>query len=141
MAKILYGTGLRVMELIRLRIKDVDFGQNLIYVRGRKGGKGRTTILPDNIRKELSDQIHEVEMLHHHDLKKGYGEVYMPEALTKKYPNASKETRWQYVFPSKYRPTDSQSGRIMRHHVLESGLQKAVKRAVAKVGIQKHATC
>ncbi len=141
MAKILYGAGLRIMELIRLRVQDIDFGQKLIYVRDGKGGKDRTTVLPEAIRNELKEQINRVTELHHKDLEQGFGEVYMPDALAKKYPNASKETRWQYVFPAKERSKDPRSGKIMHHHVLESGIQKAVKRAVEQAGIQKRATC
>ena len=141
MAKLLYGAGLRLMECVRLRIQDVDFGQDILYVRGGKGGKDRTTIFPQNICEELRLHIERVTDLHHRDLKEGYGEVYLPEALSRKYPNAARETRWQYVFPAKKRSIDPRSGREMRHHVLESGLQKAVKLAVQRAGIQKRATC
>ena len=103
MAKLLYGAGLRLMECIRLRIQDIDFGQNILYVRGGKGGKDRTSILPQNIREELRLHIEKVTNLHHRDLEEGYGEVYLPEALSRKYPNAARETRWQYIFPSKKR--------------------------------------
>ena len=141
MTKILYGAGLRLMELIRLRIQDVDFGQNLIYIRGGKGGKDRTSILPDNIREELRLQIRKATELHHKDLEEGFGQVYLPNALAQKYPNAAKETRWQYVFPAKKRSADPRSDRIRRHHVLESGLQKAVKRAANQAGISKRVGC
>jgi integron integrase len=141
MAKLLYGAGLRIMELIRLRIQDVDFGQNLIYIRGGKGGKDRTTILPDNIQEELKMQIDKASAIHHKDLEEGYGEVYMPDALERKYPNALKETRWQYVFPAKNRSKDPRSGRITRHHMLESTLQKAVKRAADQAEIPKNVGC
>ena len=141
MAKLLYGAGLRLMECVRLRIQDVDFGQNIFYVRGGKGGKDRTTILPQNIREELLLHIEKVTALHYRDIEDGFGEVYLPNALVRKYPNAARETRWQYVFPAKKRSIDPRSGREMRHHVLESGLQKAVKLAVQRAGIQKRATC
>lgn len=141
LAKLLYGAGLRLMEGIRLRIQDIDFGQNLIYIRGAKGGKDRVSILPDNIREELKRQIIEAVNLHHRDLEEGYGEVYMPEALSRKYPGAARETRWQYVFPAKERSLDPRSGREMRHHILESGLQKAVKRAADNAGIIKRVGC
>jgi integron integrase len=140
-AKLLYGAGLRILECIRLRIQDVDFGQNLIYIRGAKGGKDRTSILPDNVREELRLQIREATELHYIDLEQGFGEVYLPDALMRKYPHAGRETRWQYVFPSKERSIDPRSGRIMRHHVLESGLQKAVKRAADQAGINKRVGC
>ena len=141
MARLLYGAGLRLMECIRLRVKDVDFGQNLIFVRGGKGGKDRTTILPQNIRDELRRQVEAVKRLHHNDLEEGFGEVNLPDALSRKYPNAGKETGWQWVFPARERSTDPRSGKIMRHHVLESGLQKAVKRATQAAGIDKQVGC
>lgn len=141
MAKLLYGSGLRLMECIRLRVQDVDFGQNLIFVRGGKGGKDRTTILPRNLREELYRQIEAVKALHHRDLEAGYGEVYVPEALARKYRNASRQTGWQWVFPARERSRDPRSGREMHHHVLESGLQKAVKRAAQQAGIVKKTGC
>ena len=141
MSKLLYGSGLRLMECIRLRIQDVDFGQNKIFVRGGKGGKDRTTILPLNVREELQTHIKVVINRHHVDLEEGFGKVYLPEALARKYPNAESEASWQYVFPAKKRSVDPRSGREMRHHVLESGLQKAVKSAVKRAGILKRAGC
>ena len=141
MSKLLYGAGLRLMECIRLRIQDVDFGQNKIFVRRGKGGKDRTVILPKNIREDIQTHIEHVIKLHHSDLEEGFGKVYLPEALARKYPNAESETRWQYVFPAKKRSVDPRSGREMRHHVLESGLQKAVKCAVERAGILKRAGC
>ena len=128
MAKLLYGGGLRLMECIRLRVKDLDFGQGLISIRGGKGGKDRTTILPKNVQDELLKQVQAVKALHYKDLEEGFGEVYIPEALARKYPNAGREIGWQWVFPSRERSIDPRSGKAMRHHVLESGLQKAVKR-------------
>jgi integron integrase len=141
MTKLLYGCGLRLMECIRLRVQDVDFGQGRIFVRGGKGGKDRTVVLPESVRQPLADHIARVKVLHEKDLSEGFGEVYIPEALARKYPNACKETGWQYVFPAKNRSKDPRSGRIRRHHVLESGLQKAVKTAVRKAGISKRAGC
>jgi integron integrase len=141
MVKLLYGGGLRLLECIRLRIQDVDFGQGLIFVRGGKGGKDRTTLLSKNLQDELLNQIAAVKTLHQKDLEEGFGEVYIPEALAGKYPNAARESGWQWVFPAKERSLDPRSGREMRHHVLESGLQKAVKRAVAQAGIDKKASC
>jgi integron integrase len=141
MAKLLYGSGLRLLECIRLRIQDVDFGQNLIFVRGAKGGKDRTSILPRNLREELQAQIKAVKALHHQDLEEGFGEVYIPEALARKYPKAARETGWQWVFPARARSLDPRSGREMRHHVLESGLQKAVKRAAQQARIDKKTGC
>ena len=141
MAKLLYGSGLRLLECIRLRIQNVDFGQKQIYVRDGKGGKDRTTILPDNVLPDLQSQIDRASSLHHKDLQEGFGEVYLPEALARKYSNAARETGWQYVFPSKKRSIDPRSGKERRHHVLESGLQKAVKRAAVKAEIRKRVTC
>ena len=141
MAQLLYGCGLRLMECIRLRIQDVDFGQGRVFVRGGKGNKDRTVVLPEAIRSRLADHIERVEVLHRSDLREGFGEVYIPEALARKYTNACRETGWQYVFPAKNRSVDPRSGRKMRHHVKESGLQKAVKTAVAKAGIRKRAGC
>jgi len=141
MAKLLYGAGLRLMECIRLRIQDVDFGHSNIFIRGGKGGKDRTTILSQNIRAELDLHIKRVIALHHQDLEAGFGEVYLPEALARKYRNAARETTWQYVFPAAKRSIDPRSGRERRHHVLESGLQKAVKRAAQRAGLQKRVGC
>ena len=141
MAQLLYGCGLRLMECVRLRVKDVDFGQGKIFVRNAKGEKDRTVNLPESIRSQLKNQINAVILLHKDDLKEGFGEVYMPEALARKYSQAPKETAWQYVFPAKKRSKDPRSGKIMRHHVLESGLQKAVKRALANAQIYKKAGC
>ena len=140
MAKLIYGSGIRLMECIRLRIHDVDFGQGQIFVRAGKGGKHRTTFLPRLIREELHLHIERVKTLHRQDLEDGFGEVYMPDALARKYRKAAWETNWQYVFPGKSRSIDPRSGRERRHHVLESGLQKAVKTAVRKSGISKRAT-
>jgi integron integrase len=141
MARLLYGSGLRLLECIRLRIQDVDFGQNLIFVRGAKGGKDRTTILPRNLGAELQAQIEAVKALHHQDLEAGFGAVYLPEALARKYPKAARETGWQWVFPARARSLDPRSGRAMRHHVLESGLQKAVKRAAEQARLDKKVGC
>jgi integron integrase len=141
MARLLYGGGLRLLECLRLRIQDVDFGQNLIVVRGGKGGKDRTTLLPQNLRDALQAQIEAVKALHHQDLEAGCGEVYIPEALARKYPKAARETGWQWVFPARVRSLDPRSGREMRHHVRESGLQKAVKRAAAQAGLDKKVSC
>ena len=140
MAKIMYGSGLRLMECVRLRIKDVDFDRKRIHVLG-KGDKWRSTILAQPIIYELKTHIEQVKALHHRDLEEGFGEVYIPAALGRKYKNAAMETQWQYVFPSKKRSFDPRTTRERRHHVMESGLQKAVKRAVHRAGIDKRATC
>lgn len=141
MAKLLYGGGLRLLECLRLRIQDVDFGQGLIFVRGGKGGKDRTAILPRNLQDELREQIATVKALHHKELEEGFGEVYIPQALAGQYSAAAREVGWQWLFPAKGRSVDPRSGRELRHHVLESGLQKAVKRGVIQAGIDKKASC
>ncbi|MCP4295366.1 MAG: integron integrase [Proteobacteria bacterium] len=141
MAKTIYGGGLRLMECVRLRVQDLDFGQSKIFLRGAKGGKDRTTLLPENIREELKIQVDRVVGLHHKDLVAGFGSVYLPNALDIKYPNAAKETGWQYLFPARKISVDPRSGIQMRHHVLESGIQKAVKRASKKAVIYKKVGC
>ena len=141
MAKLLYGGGLRLMECIRLRVRDLDFERKLVYVRAAKGGKGRTTLFPVSLHPLMKIQAEAVEKLHRQDLADGFGEVYLPNALARKYPNAAGSLGWQYLFPSKKRSTDPRSGKTRRHHVLESGLQKAVKRAVGRAGITKPVGC
>ncbi len=141
MAKLLYGGGLRLLECVRLRVKDVDFGQGRIFIRNPKGGKDRTVILPDSIQHELQEQIDYAIALHKEDILEGFGEVYLPGALSRKYPNLSKETGWEYVFPAKKLSKDPRSGKIMRHHVLESGLQKAIKQGLNRAKIDKKAGC
>ncbi|MDA8136517.1 MAG: integron integrase [Desulfobacteraceae bacterium] len=141
MAEILYGCGLRLMECVRLRVKDLDFDRNLVYVCDAKGGKDRTTLFPQSIQADLQQHLEKVKRLHDEDLGNGFGEVYLPEALAKKYPSASREFRWQYVFPSKNLSFDPRSNVKRRHHVLESGLQKAVKTAVDRAGITKRVSC
>ena len=137
MAKLLYGCGLRLMECVRLRVKDVDFDQNQVIVRDGKGMKDRSTLLPEQLKPLLSDQLERVKILHEKDLKNGYGEVYLPFALERKYPHASRELAWQYVFPSEKISKDPRSGKMRRHHVSESGLQKAVRYAARKADLFK----
>jgi len=141
MARLLYGSGLRLMECVRLRAKDLDFEVSKIYVRAGKGGKDRITVFPKSIQQDLRIHLSRVKELHNQDLSQGYGRVYLPNALAKKYQNASREFIWQYVFPSKKLSTDPRTGTVRRHHVLESGLQKAVKRAVNHAGIMKRVGC
>lgn len=141
MANILYGSGLRLMECIRLRIQDLDFDRNIIYVRAGKGGIDRTTLFPDLIKDELQFHIAKVKTLHEQDLASGYGEVFLPDASNRKYPNAAKQFRWQYVFPAKKLSKDPRKGAVRRHHVLESGLQKAVRVAVRRANINKPVSC
>ena len=138
MTKLLYGSGLRLMECVRLRVKDMDFAQHQIVVREGKGMKDRVTMLPDQLREPLQAQLARAKQLHQSDLEKGYGAVYLPFALERKYPNAHKEWPWQYVFPSDRLAPDPRSpGVIRRHHIDESGLQKAVRRAARQAGIAK----
>jgi integron integrase len=141
MARMLYGCGLRLMECVRLRIQDLDFGQSLVYIRDAKGGKDRVVVLPNSIQEELQFRVENVKKTHDEDLLQGFGRVFIPEALARKYPNAAQEFRWQYIFPAKKLSTDPRSGVQRRHHVLEPGLQKAVKTAVDRAGITKRATC
>jgi len=140
MLQLLYGSGLRLMEVARLRVKDIDFGSNLIFVRASKGDKDRTTILPQRVKDGLKVQLDEVKKLHDKDLAAGHGEVYLPDALERKYPHAAKEWGWQYVFPSSRLSVDPRSGKVRRHHISEKTIQNAVKEAVKKAGIVKHAS-
>jgi len=140
MAQLIYGTGLRLSECLRLRIKDIDFGQGNIFVRSGKGDRDRVTLLPEMLNQGLHQHIDRVILIHKQDLEQGYGNVYLPYALAEKYPAAAKETSWQFAFPAHRLSVDPRSGVTRRHHVLESGLQKAVKNAVRKAGILKKAT-
>lgn len=141
MARLLYGSGLRLMECIRLRIQDLDFEGGKVYVRAGKGAKDRITVFPKTIQEDLQIHLARVKRLHDEDLSKGYGEVYLPGALERKYRHAAKEFKWQYVFPAKKMSTDPRAGKLRRHHVLESGLQKAVKVAVNRGGVMKRVGC
>jgi len=137
MTQLLYGCGLRLMECARLRVKDIEFEQNQIIVRDGKGMKDRVTMLPEQLRNFLRDQIEKVKMLHDQDLKEGGGEVYLPYALETKYPRAAREFGWQYVFPADRISEDPRSGRLRRHHIHETTLQKAVRAAARKAGLTK----
>ena len=141
MARLLYGAGLRLMECIRLRICDLDFERATLYVRGAKGGKDRVTLLPKPLHAALQSQVKKVKDLHEKDLGEGFGGAFLPNALAKKYPAASKEFRWQYLFPAKNVSQDPRSKAIRRHHVFESGLQKAVKAATNRAGLNKRVGC
>lgn len=138
--QLLYGAGLRLMELARLRVNDIDFDSNLIFVRGSKGDKDRSTILPGSIKEELFLHLDRVKLLHKKDLDDGYGEVYLPDALERKYPRAGKDWKWQYVFPAAKLSIDPRCGKIRRHHISEKVIQNTVLNAVKKAGIVKHAT-
>ncbi|MBE9016273.1 integron integrase [Chroococcidiopsidales cyanobacterium LEGE 13417] len=139
--KLLYGTGLRLNEGLSLRVKDIDFAQNQITVRDTKGNESRVTMLPESIAEELKIHLQGVKILHQQDLQKGYGSVYLPFALEKKYPKAKYEWIWQFVFPSSSISQDPRSGEVRRHHLHESSLQKALKQAVRQAGIQKKVGC
>jgi integron integrase len=137
MANLIYGAGLRLMECLRLRVKDVDFSYSQITVRGGKGDKDRITMLPEIIKHPLKEHLKKVWRLHQQDLRDGFGRVSMPFALSRKYPNADKEWGWQYVFPSINRSVDPISGNIKRHHLSEKVFQRAIKTAIRKAGISK----
>ena len=137
MAGLLYGSGLRLMECLRLRVKDVDFARNEITVREGKGGKDRNTVLPGRLRSALMAQTETVRLLHQRDLEAGFGAVSLPNALARKYRNAERELGWQYVFPAARRGIDPLDGREKRHHLDESVLQRAVRAAARSAGILK----
>jgi len=128
MAKLIYGCGLRLMECMRLRVKDIDFGRNKVVVRNGKGGKDRCTMLPEKLKPFLMEHLKRVKILHEEDITRGFGEVYLPFALERKYPNAAREWTWQYVFPAERISKDPRSGKMRRHHMGESSLQRAVIR-------------
>lgn len=137
MAQILYGSGLRLMECLRLRVKDLDFQNRQIIVRDGKGGDDRLTILPDSLIPPLRQHLLRVQETHRQDLAKGFGAVHLPHAIDKKYPNAQHEWVWQYVFPAANISKDPRTGSIQRHHIHETALQRAVKEAAQKAKIQK----
>ena len=141
MANLLYGSGLRLMECIRLRVKDVDFSYNHIVVREGKGDKDRVTMLPLNVKNPLHQHLQEVRKIHDQDLKEGFGNVYLPHALERKYPYVNREWGWQYVFPAAKRSTDPRSGTERRHHVSPLVLQRAVRESIRQTGIIKAASC
>ena len=141
MAGLLYGSGLRLMECVRLRVKDVDFSYARITVRDGKGGKDRVTMLPVNLASALERHLAKAKMQHEEDLAEGFGEVYLPDALERKYRGAARSWVWQFVFPSSRIAPDPRSGVLRRHHVDENVLQVAVKRAVGESGINKPASC
>lgn len=141
MAMLMYGCGLRVNECMRLRVKDIDFEMKELVVRDGKGAKDRRTVLPEKVIPMLREQIEKVKLLHQQDLREGYGEVYMPYALAKKYPKAARELAWQYLFPSSVIGADPRSGAMRRHHIHARSIQKAVKRSLHGQGITKVATC
>ena len=137
MAKILYGSGLRGIECVRLRVKDIDFGLNQILVRNAKGSKDRITVFPDDIKPTLREHLKYVKKVHEKDLNDGYGSVFLPNALARKYKNAEKKWGWQYVFPSKSISVDPRSGIKRRHHIHLTSLHTAINKAVTIAGINK----
>ena len=140
LTQLMYGCGLRSLEVIRLRIHDIDFSQKQIIIRAAKGNKDRVTFLPDNLVSLLKAQIIKVKLLHQKDLDNGFGDVHLPDALARKYVNAAKSLGWQYLFPSKTISKDPRTGKSMRHHIHQSAMQKAISQAVKQLGMQKRVT-
>lgn len=140
-ASLLYGSGLRLNESLRLRLKDLDFGARQITVRDGKGGNERTTLLPTSLEERLRDQTARVEKLHAYDIECGYGEVWLPDALERKYPAAALETAWQFLFPATKIGTDPATGVLRRHHLHASAVQRAVAGAIKASGFRRRASC
>lgn len=141
MAGLLYGAGMRLMECIRLRVCDVDFDYKTIVIRDGKGNKDRVVPLPARLADQLKRQIENVKTMHDKDIQGGFGEVYLPFSLAKKYPNAAKELRWQYVFFASRASVDPRSGKVRRHHMHESILQKSIKKSSDMIGLSKKVSC
>jgi len=139
--KLLYGAGLRQAEALNLRIKDIDFGMNEIVVRQGKGGKDRRTVLPSTLRDELHLQVDRVRVLHAEDVAQGYGDVYIPEALARKYPSAGRETGWQFLIPSTRIGADPATGVLRRHHLHHTAVTKALRKVKRDSAVNKHVTC
>jgi integron integrase len=137
MARLIYGSGMRIMECVRLRVKDVDFGMREITVRSGKGDKDRLVPLPDSLAPALKEQVERVRIMHEQDLAAGGGSVYLPHALERKYPHAAREWIWQYLFPAQAVSKDPRSDVVRRHHVNEDTLGKALRQAVHRAGIAK----
>jgi integron integrase len=141
MVELLYGAGLRLMELLRLRIKDIDFGYNQVIVRASKGMRERRSILPGTVKQPLQLHLSRVRAIHQSDVVRGCGAVHLPFALSRKYPGASKDWRWQYLFPALKLSVDPRSRELRRHHFAEKNLQNAVKNAIRRAGLSKAASC
>ncbi len=141
MAQLLYGCGMRLMECIRLRVLDIDFAYQQITIRDAKGKKDRVVPIPQKLTEHLKEQLLSVKSSHDEDLTEGFGDVYLPDALSRKYPNAKKELKWQYIFPSSRISADPRSGAVQRHHLHENSLQKHIKRATDSAGILKKVSC
>ncbi|MCA0894741.1 integron integrase [Microbulbifer agarilyticus] len=140
-ASLMYGSGLRVMEAVRLRVQDIDFGHQCLFIRESKGDKWRRTVLPVSLLEPLKAQVDYALALHKRDLDEGFGAVYLPGALAKKYPRAATSPGWQYVFPARERSTDPRSDVIRRHHLGEQQVRRAVANALRSAGIRKKASC
>jgi len=140
-AALLYGSGLRLMECLRIRVKDVDFTYKQLTIRDGKGVKDRITMLPAKLKQPLLRHLQKVEVQHEEDLRAGYGEVFLPYALARKYPNAPRQWGWQYVFPSGVRSIDPRSGKQRRHHIADSTVQTAVKKAIRQARVSKNGSC
>ena len=141
MALIMYASGLRVSECLRLRVKDLDFGMRELQILDSKGLKSRRTVFPEILHQPIQEQITYVEKLHDYDLSQGYGEVYLPFALAKKYPRAATDIKWQYLFPSPNISKDPRSDKMRRHHAHERSLQKRVTAAIKHQNIRKLGNC
>lgn len=140
-ASLLYGAGMRLIEALRLRVKDIDFYRNQIMIRDAKGAKDRTAIMPDMLIPNLQYQIKMVSLLHQKDIRNGYGRVYLPYALKHKYPNADREIGWQYLFPASTISIDPRTNEKRRHHLDESFIRKKIKQACKKSKIMKNISC
>lgn len=140
MIQLLYGSGMRMNELLRLRVQDVDFDYRTITIHAAKGDKDRTTILPERLIQPLQEQLQKVKALHEQDLQEGFGAVWLPDALARKYPKAATESSWQFLFPSAQLSRDPEAGVMRRHHVYDKTLQGAMQRAVKRAGIHKRAS-
>jgi len=141
MASLLYGAGLRLIECVRLRVSDIDFEYRQIVVRNGKGNKDRVVPLPEKLVIPIQQQLDRVRSVHEEDLQAGFGEVHLPHALARKYPNAPKELRWQYLFPSVRLSADPRTGKVMRHHIHENNLQKSIKKSADRNGLPKKVNC
>lgn len=139
--RLLYGTGMRLTECLRLRIKDIDFDYNQIVIRDGKGKKDRITMLPRSLASPLQQQIARTKLAHDRELLDGYGEVELPDALARKYPNAPRDWGWQYVFPAAFRSRDPRSGSVRRHHLSEDRIQRRMKQAKQQASIAKPGSC
>ncbi len=137
-ASLLYGSGLRLLDGLRLRVQDIDFERSAILVRDGKGGKDRHTMLPQSLVLHLQRHLEKVQQTHRQDLANGFGSVFLPNAISRKYPNASREWNWQYVFPASVLSDDPRSGERRRHHIHERTIQQSVRKATLNAGIRKN---